>query len=65
MGTILPKEVTFVNLNNNVNQTFLRDMCKGFGDIEDVIIHYHPKSKRHLGIGMVGVLPELVRSLEV
>ena len=56
VGTILPKEVTFVNLNNNVNQAFLRDMCKGIGNIEDVIIYYHPKSKRHLGIGMVCAL---------
>ena len=53
VGAILPKEVTFTNLNDNINQNFLRDMCKGFGVVEDVKIYFHPKTKKHLGIGKV------------
>jgi len=53
VGTVLPKEVTFCNLNNNINDSFLRDMCKSHGLIDDVSVYYHPKTRRHLGIGTV------------
>lgn len=53
VGTVLPKEVTFCNLNNNINNSFLRDMCKNYGVMEDVTVYYHPKTRRHLGIGTV------------
>jgi len=53
VGTVLPKEVTFCNLNNNINDSFLREMCKGDGVVEDVSVYYHPKTRRHLGIGKV------------
>jgi len=53
VGTVLPKEVTFCNLNNNINDSFLRDMCKRHGVVDDVAIYYHPKTRRHLGIGKV------------
>ncbi|XP_064619680.1 histone-lysine N-methyltransferase SETD1B-like [Lineus longissimus] len=53
VGQPLPKEVTFTNLNDNINRNFLEDMCKQFGTIDEVKIYYHPKSKRHLGVGKV------------
>ena len=53
VGTVLPKEVTFCNLNNNINDSFLREMCASHGVIDDVKIYYHPKTRRHLGIGKV------------
>ena len=54
VGTVLPKEVTFCNLNNNISESFLRDMCKNFGGvIEEATVYYHPKTRRHLGIGTV------------
>jgi len=53
VGTVLPKEVTFCNLNNNINDSFLREMCKSYGVVDDVTVFYHPKTRRHLGIGMV------------
>ena len=53
VGTILPKEVTFTNLNDNINQNFLLDMVKGFGPVEECKIYYHPKTKKHLGIAKV------------
>jgi len=57
VGTVLPKEVTFCNLNNNINDMFLREMCKSYGVIDDVTIYYHPKTRRHLGIGTVMDIP--------
>lgn len=48
-----PKEVTFARLNDNIREGFLTDMCKKFGDIEEVEILYNPKNKKHLGIAKV------------
>ena len=53
VGTPPPKEVTFTNLNDNINKDFLENMCKGFGTIEEVRIYYNPKTRKHLGIGKV------------
>ena len=56
VGKPLAKEVTFANLNDNINQNFLEDMCKNFGAIEEVKIYYHPRTKKHLGVGKVKYL---------
>lgn len=48
-----PKEVTFARLNDNIREGFLTDMCKKFGEIEEVEILYNPKNKKHLGIAKV------------
>ncbi|GFO09816.1 histone-lysine N-methyltransferase setd1b-like [Plakobranchus ocellatus] len=53
VGTPPAKEVTFSNLNDNIDRHFLENMVKGFGLIEDVKIYYHPKSKKHLGVGKI------------
>ncbi|XP_026130129.1 histone-lysine N-methyltransferase SETD1B-A isoform X3 [Carassius auratus] len=53
IGRVPPKEVTFARLNDNVREGFLSDMCKKFGDIEQVEILYNPKNKKHLGIAKV------------
>ena len=53
VGTVLPKEVTFCNLNNNINDTFLHEMCGSYGVVDSVAVYYHPKTRRHLGIGTV------------
>ncbi|XP_073770225.1 histone-lysine N-methyltransferase SETD1B-A isoform X8 [Danio rerio] len=53
VGRVPPKEVTFAKLNDNVREGFLTDMCKKFGDIEEVEILYNPKNKKHLGIAKV------------
>ncbi|XP_016415838.1 histone-lysine N-methyltransferase SETD1B-A-like [Sinocyclocheilus rhinocerous] len=53
IGRVPPKEVTFAKLNDNVREGFLTDMCKKFGDIEEVEILYNPKNKKHLGIAKV------------
>ena len=53
VGTPPPNEVTFTNLNDNINKDFLENMCKGFGKIEEVKIYYNPKNRKHMGIGKV------------
>ncbi|KAM4576993.1 histone-lysine N-methyltransferase SETD1B-A-like isoform 1-T1 [Odontesthes bonariensis] len=53
VGPVPPKEVTFSRLNDNVRETFLTNMCKKHGDIEEVEIFYSPKNKKHLGIAKV------------
>ncbi|XP_059214705.1 histone-lysine N-methyltransferase SETD1B-A isoform X2 [Centropristis striata] len=53
IGPVPPKEVTFARLNDNIREGFLNDMCKKFGEIEEVEILYNPKNKKHLGIAKV------------
>ncbi|XP_047228665.1 histone-lysine N-methyltransferase SETD1B-A isoform X3 [Girardinichthys multiradiatus] len=53
VGPVPPKEVTFARLNDNIREGFLTDMCKKFGEIEEVEILYNPKNKKHLGIAKV------------
>ncbi|XP_074546036.1 histone-lysine N-methyltransferase SETD1B-A isoform X2 [Halichoeres trimaculatus] len=53
IGPVPPKEVTFARLNDNIREGFLTDMCKKYGDIEEVEILYNPKNKKHLGIAKV------------
>ncbi|XP_076845195.1 histone-lysine N-methyltransferase SETD1B-A [Brachyhypopomus gauderio] len=49
----LPKEVTFSRLNDNIKDVFLADMCRKFGEIQEVEVLYNPKNKKHLGIAKV------------
>ncbi|XP_074640812.1 uncharacterized protein LOC141898676 [Tubulanus polymorphus] len=53
VGDPLPKEVTFTNLNDNIHRNFLEDMCKVFGKIDEVKVFYHPRTKKHIGVGQV------------
>lgn len=40
-------------MNDNITKTFLTDMCKRFGEIEDCKIYYDRQTKKHLGLGTV------------
>lgn len=53
MGPVPPKQVTFAKLNDNIRENFLRDMCRKYGEVEEVEILYNPKTKKHLGIAKV------------
>lgn len=53
MGPVPPKQVTFAKLNDNIRENFLADMCKKYGEVEEVEILYNPKNKKHLGIAKV------------
>lgn len=63
IGPVPPKEITFARLNDNIREGFLTDMCKKFGEIEEVEILYNPKNKKHLGIAKV--VFESVKSAKV
>lgn len=43
-------EVTIENLNDNVDQHFLHSLIAKFGAVEEMVIHYHPISRKHLGL---------------
>lgn len=47
------KEVTFANLNDNIDSRFLEDMCLKFGELDECRIYYNPKNRKHLGIAKV------------
>ncbi|KAL8180118.1 UNVERIFIED_CONTAM: Histone-lysine N-methyltransferase setd1b [Gekko kuhli] len=53
VGPVPPKQVTFAKLNDNIRENFLLDMCKKYGEVEEVEILYNPKNKKHLGIAKV------------
>ncbi|KAG8545782.1 hypothetical protein GDO81_020331, partial [Engystomops pustulosus] len=53
VGQLPQKEVTFAYLNDNVRELFLKEMCRKFGDVEDVEILLHPKTRKHLGLAKV------------
>lgn len=53
VGPVPPKQVTFAKLNDNIRENFLADMCKKYGEVEEVEILYNPKNKKHLGIAKV------------
>ncbi|CAK9295105.1 unnamed protein product [Gordionus sp. m RMFG-2023] len=46
-------ELTITNLNDNIKEKFLEDLCLKFGAIDELKIYYHPISKKHLTIGRV------------
>ena len=48
-----PLEVTFNNLNDNIDKAFLSDMVHKFDTTEEITIFYHPVTNKHLGIARV------------
>lgn len=46
-------EITVTNLNDNIDKQFLTDLLQKCGATEDVIIYYHPLTKRHLGLARI------------
>ncbi|XP_008327561.1 histone-lysine N-methyltransferase SETD1A isoform X2 [Cynoglossus semilaevis] len=53
VGPIPLKEVTFARLNDNIKEPFLGDMCAKFGEVEEMEILFHPKTRKHLGLARV------------
>jgi RNA recognition motif-containing protein len=47
------KELTFANLNDNIDSKFLESMCAKFGELVECRIYYHPRTKKHLGLAKV------------
>ena len=53
IGQIPLKEVTFARLNDNIKEPFLAEMCAKFGEVEEMEILFHPKTRKHLGLARV------------
>ncbi|XP_066579328.1 histone-lysine N-methyltransferase SETD1A [Amia ocellicauda] len=53
VGPIPLKEVTFARLNDNIREPFLAEMCAKFGEVEEMEILFHPKTRKHLGLAKV------------
>jgi hypothetical protein len=53
VGPLTAKEVTFANLNDNIDRQFLENMCLKYGELIDCRVYYHPKTRKHLGLGKV------------
>lgn len=46
-------ETTITNLNDNIDKQFLNDMLQKCGPIDELVIYYHPLTKRHLSLARV------------
>ncbi|KAK1877547.1 Histone-lysine N-methyltransferase SETD1A [Dissostichus eleginoides] len=53
VGPIPLKEVSFARLNDNIKEPFLAEMCAKFGEVEEMEILFHPKTRKHLGLARV------------
>ncbi|XP_051988257.1 histone-lysine N-methyltransferase SETD1A isoform X1 [Xyrauchen texanus] len=53
VGPVPLKEVTFARLNDNIKEPFLAEMCAKFGEVEEMEILFHPKTRKHLGLARV------------
>lgn len=53
VGPVPDKEVTLANLNDNIDNKFLEEMCVKFGEIIECRVYYHPKTGKHLGLAKV------------
>ncbi|VDO41865.1 unnamed protein product [Onchocerca flexuosa] len=47
------REVSIFGLNDNINHAFLSDMCQKTGQIIEVFVYMHPRTKKHLGMAYV------------
>jgi histone-lysine N-methyltransferase SETD1 len=52
-GPVPDKEITFANLNDNIDSRFLEDMCARFGECVECRVYYHPRTNKHLGLAKV------------
>lgn len=53
MGEPPPVEITITNLNDNIDQMFLKDLIRKCGTHDEPIIYYHPHTHKHLGLARV------------
>ncbi|EFO27003.2 hypothetical protein LOAG_01476 [Loa loa] len=47
------REVSIFGLNDNINHAFLTDMCQKTGQVIEVFVYMHPRTKKHLGMAYV------------
>ncbi|KAM3723517.1 Histone-lysine N-methyltransferase set-2 [Dirofilaria immitis] len=47
------REVSIFGLNDNINHAFLSNMCQKTGQIIEIFVYMHPRTKKHLGMAYV------------
>lgn len=53
MGEPPAVEITITNMNDNVDENFLRNLLQKCGSTEEQIIYRHPRTQRRLGIARI------------
>ncbi|XP_029823093.3 histone-lysine N-methyltransferase SETD1B [Ixodes scapularis] len=53
VGIPPPLEVTLTNLNDNIGKGFLDDLVKKFGQVDESVVYYHGRTRKHLGLARV------------
>ncbi|XP_011200659.3 histone-lysine N-methyltransferase SETD1 isoform X1 [Bactrocera dorsalis] len=53
VGQPPPIEITLTNLNDNIDNTFLSGMLSKCGLYDELVIHHHPVTNKHLGIAHI------------
>lgn len=53
VGQPPPIEITLTNLNDNIDQQFLAGMLSKCGLYDELVIHHHPITNKHLGIARI------------
>ena len=53
VGTVPPRELTFSNLNDNIDEDFLKKMCSKFGALDQVKIYITPDTRKSMGLAKV------------
>lgn len=46
-------EVTLINLNDNIDKQFMKDLVSKCGPFDELQIYYHPVTNKHLGLGRI------------
>eukprot|EP00116_Pleurobrachia_bachei_P000737 sb/3460999/ len=64
VGSPVMKSIFIYGLNDNVNQDFLTEQFSCIGQIDQLKVYYHPKTKKHLGIAFVSFsLPSVAKEV--
>ena len=53
VGVVPPRELTFSNLNDNIDEEFLNKMCAKFGQLDQVKIYVNPDTRKSMGLAKV------------
>ena len=56
VGAVPPRELTFSNLNDNIDEDFLRKMCSKYGQLDQVKIYIHGETRKSMGLAKVKVI---------
>ncbi|KAF0300559.1 Histone-lysine N-methyltransferase SETD1 [Amphibalanus amphitrite] len=53
VGAPPPLEVSITNINDNIDKAFLAEMVHECGELDELMIFYHPRTNKHLGLAQL------------